>query len=133
VKDKPGPDPEHGQAAELLSKWRAAGRDTVAAQSAAEVAGLALAAARAAEEAAVETEGAAQSAAEAVERALNAAAKAKKAAAAAARAAHILIAGAEGDKVRANHDVDVAQTAEDEAGKEFKQARDRGFAEGGST
>jgi hypothetical protein len=128
VKDKPGSDPEHGQAADLIGKWRAAERDTVAAKDAAQVAGLALAAAMAAEEAAVETEQAALSAADAVERALDAAAKAKKAAAAAAEAAHLAMAGAEDDKVRANHDVDVAQDAEGKAHDDFKRARDRGFA-----
>jgi hypothetical protein len=88
----PGADPEHGQAADLLSKWRAAERDTIAAKEAAQVASLAHRAATAAETSAVETEEAAVSAAEVVDLARVGAMKARKAASAAAAAAHMAIA-----------------------------------------
>lgn len=125
----PGADPEHGQAADLLSKWRAAERDTIAAKEAAQVASLAHRAATAAETSAVETEEAAVSAAEVVDLARVGAMKARKAASAAAAAAHMAIASAEGDKVRAALDVEVAQAAEDKAREAFRAAQQRGFAE----
>lgn len=119
-------------AAELLADWRAATRDSVAATAAAEVARLALEAAKAADAAASETEAAATAAADAVERALKAAASAKKSAANAARAAQILIASAEGDKLRASQDVETAHDAEDAAGERFHKAEERGFPREGS-
>ena len=120
------PDLPHS-AAELLANWRGAKRDTVAAEAAAEVARLALEAAMASDEAAAETEVAAQAAADAVAQALKAAASAKNAAAHAARAAQILLASAEGDQVRADHDVEEAQDAEADAGKRFHNAEEHGF------
>ena len=104
---------DHESLADSLADWRSAERDTVAARSAARVAELALAAAGAAEEAAVEVEAAAASASEAVSRARSAAVRARQAAAQAAEAANLSLTGAQGDKARANHDVDVAEQAED--------------------
>lgn len=120
------PDVLHS-AAELLADWRGAKRDTVAATMAAKVATQALDAAKAADAAASETEEAAKAAAVAVEKALLAASSAKKAAAHAARAAQILFASAEGDKVRANHDIEDAQEAEAAASKRFHNAEEQGF------
>jgi hypothetical protein len=59
--------------------------------------------------------------------ALKAASSAKRAAAHATRAAQIMLASAEGDKVRANHDVEEAQEAEEAAGKRFHTSQQRGF------
>jgi hypothetical protein len=120
-------DQQLHNAAELLANWRAAGRDTAAAKTASEVASLALEAAKAADEAAAETEAAASAAASAVDQALKAAASAKRAAEHAAKAAHILLASAEGDKVRANHDLDAAQEAEAQTRKEFHDSELQGF------
>ena len=118
---------KHKSAADLLADWRAAERDTVAAGSSAKVATLALQAATAAEEAAAEVEAAASAAAEAVERARSAALKARKAAGQAAEAAHLAIATAEGDKVRANHDLETAEEAETAARDRFHEAQDKDF------
>jgi hypothetical protein len=126
-KDPAEEQPQKGQAAELLGQWRGAERDLVAARTAADVASAALGAAKAAEDAAAATKDAAQAAAEAVERALKAAATAKRAAEAAAAAARLASAGAEGDQVRASHDVEVAEEVEHAAGQRFRDARDRGF------
>lgn len=114
-------------ASELLAIWRAAGRDTVAARAAAAVAKMALAAATAAQEAADEVEVAAEAATEAAERARGAAAKAKSAAAQAAEAAQLALQTAQGDKVRANHDVEIADGAEAEAREAFHDAEAEGF------
>jgi hypothetical protein len=118
------------KAGELLADWRAAGRDTAAAEAASEVATLALEAAKAADGAASETEAAATAAASAVDQALKAAASAKRAAEHAANAARILLASAEGDKVRANHDLEVAKEAEDRTRKEFHDSELQGFPSG---
>ena len=114
-------------AAELLGAWRAAGRDTVAAQAAARIAELALSASAAAEEAAGEVEAAAKAALESVEKARSAASKAKAAAARAAEAADLALASAAGDKVRANHDVEVAEEAETKARDAFHAKEDVAF------
>ena len=120
--------PEHHKsAAELLADWRAAGRDTAAAHAAASVAELALKAAAAAEEAAVEVEAAAQAARDAVERAMGAAARAKRAASEAAESASVYLAGAEADKVRANHVSEVAEEAEAAARDRFHEAQAEDF------
>ena len=103
----------------LLADWRAAGRDTAAAQAAARVAGLALDAATAAEDAATEVEAAARAALDAVDKARGAATKAKAAATQAAEAAQIILEGAKGDKVRADQDVGFAEAAEDMARDAF--------------
>ena len=111
--------------AELLSEWRAAGRDRIAAGSAAKIAGLALQAATAAEEAATEVEAAANAAAEAVERARGAALQARKAAGQASEAAQLALAAAEGDKVRSTHDLEKAENAEQVAADRFHEAQDK--------
>jgi hypothetical protein len=108
----------------LLADWRAAGRDTVAARAAARVAGLALEAATAAEEAANEVEAAARGALDAVDKARSAALRAKAAAGQAAEAAQFLLEGAKGDKVRANHDVQVAEAAEGFARDAFHEVEE---------
>jgi hypothetical protein len=112
------------RAAQLLADWRAASRDTVAATGAAKVAEMALVAAAAAEEAALEVEDAANAAVDAVERARKAAARAKTAATEAAKAATWALETARGDKVRAKHDVDVAEKAESEARDRFHEKVD---------
>lgn len=118
---------EKRTAAELLAEWRAAGRDVVAARSAAKVAELALVAAVEAEKAATEVEQAAKAALQAVDRALAAAARATAAAGEAAVAAHSTLEDAGGDKLDANHHVGVAEEAEREAEKSFHDAEAKGF------
>lgn len=72
-----------------------------------------------------------RAAAEAVRLALAAAGSAKKAASAAAEAALLATAGAEGDKVRASHQVVVAEKSEEMAHDEFRDAEERGFSKQG--
>ena len=120
--DKPVEDMS---AAELLAEWRAAGRDTVAARAASHVAEMALHAASAAEEAANEVEAAAKLALESVDKARSAASKARLAAGRASEAANILLAEAEGDKVRADYDLKVAEGAESDARDAFHGAEDK--------
>jgi hypothetical protein len=91
------------------------------------VASLALGAAKAADEAAAETEAAASAAVSAVDQALKAAASAERAAEHAANAARILLASAEGDKVRANHDLEAAKDAEDKTRPQFHDSELQGF------
>jgi hypothetical protein len=124
---------DHESLADSLADWRSAERDTVAARSAARVAELALAAAVAAEEAAVEVEAAAASASEAVSRARSAAVRARQAAAQAAEAANLSLTGAQGDKARANHDVEVAEQAEETARDRFHDAERDARHERGSS
>jgi hypothetical protein len=92
-----------------------------------ETVSLAIEAAKAADGAAAETEAAASAAAPAVDQALKAAARAKRAAEHAANAARILPASAEGDKVRANHDLEAAKEAEDKTRQEFHDSELQGF------
>jgi type II secretory pathway component HofQ len=120
-------DQQLRKATELLASWRAAGRDTAAAKAASAVASLALEAAKAADEAAAETQAAASAAPSAVDQALKAAASAKRAAEHAANAARILLASAEGDKVRAKHDLELAEEAEDKTREEFHDSELQGF------
>lgn len=108
--------------AELLAEWRAAGRDSVAARAAAHVAAMALEAAVAAEDAANEVEAAARTALDSVEKARSAVGKARQAATRAADAAALLLAEAQGDKVRANHDVEVTERAESDARDAYHEA-----------
>ena len=117
--------PEKRPIESLLADWRAAGRDTVAAHAAAQVSALALEAATAAGEAASEVERAARAALEAVEKARTAAAHARDGALAAAAAAQLILQSAQGDKVRSNHDVEVAEEAETRARDAFHAAEDR--------
>ena len=121
----PGESDAAKSTAELLAEWRAAGRDSVAARAAAHVAQLALGAVTAAEEAANEVEAAAKAALESVDKARFAAAKARRAALQAADAAALLLTEAQGDKVRANHDVDIAERAEADARDAFHTAESR--------
>jgi hypothetical protein len=120
-------DAGHHSAGELLGDWRGAERDSVAARLAASVADIALKAASAVEEAAQETEAAAKAALEAADRAQVAADRARRAAHQAAEAAQLLSAAAEGDKVRANHAVEEADTAATTARDRFHDAENQGF------
>lgn len=122
-----GKEPEHDSAAELLADWRSAGRDTVAAKSAAAVAALAVAAAAAAEEAAEETEAAARAAMEAAILAKSAAERAKQAARHAAEAALLFSVTTEGDRARADQAVTEAEHAEQGARDRFHVAQEEGF------
>ena len=112
---------------ELLGDWRAAGRDVKAAEALASVAEQALAAARAAEDAATETDAAAKAASESVDRSLAASQSARRAANHAAEAARIMLATAEGDKVRADIEVDRAAEREAESAQHFHDAQDKKF------
>jgi len=88
---------------------------------------MALEAAAAAEAAATEVEVAARAALESVENARTLAAKAKSAAAEAAQLATSILKDAGGDKLQANHVVEVAEQAEKEAGQAFHRAEGEGF------
>jgi hypothetical protein len=110
VSDKP--EQKHQSAAELLAEWRAAVRDTNAARGAAKVAELALTAA---------------AAPKGRQRATLAARRARTAAGQAAGAASLAFAAAEGDKVRADHDIEVAERAEEVAQERFREAEDEAF------
>jgi hypothetical protein len=94
---KESPASKHGLAAELLSEWRAAERDTAAAKLAESVAKLAVEAAAVAEAAAVDAEDAATAAMEAAGRAKEAAVKARDVARWASEGALMTEARAEGD------------------------------------
>jgi hypothetical protein len=121
------PDAEHGQAAELLSQWRSAERDTAAAKAAESIAGLAVEAAEAAETAAVKAEKAAEAAMAAADRAKDAAALARKAASDAAQGALTAGERAAGDEARASQDVTTAEEAEGVARDRFLDAQGKGF------
>lgn len=112
---------------ELLSDWRAAGRDVVGATAAQAVAALALQSAAMAEKAAKETETSAKAASRAATRAQSAAASAQKAATQAAEAAHLVSAMAQRDKVDADHAVENAGRAEVTARDQFHAAEQRAF------
>ena len=130
--EKKGPsEPGHNSASELLGDWRAAERDTVAAQGAASVAELALAAALAAEDAASETDEAAKLATEAAIRARAAVEHARRAANQAAEAAHMALAAAEGDRVRADQALAKAERAETDARDRFHEAEKKQFPKKG--
>ena len=125
MKKIPGAD--HSLAADLLSRWRSAERDTVAAQKAESVAAIAVDAAAAAEASAVHAEEAATIAMQAAIHAKDAAELARKAAAQAADGALMAGARAEGDEARAGQDVATAQQAEKNARDRFHEAEDKGF------
>lgn len=133
VAKKDEPQPERRSVTELLGDWRAAERDTVAAQGASAVAQLALAAAHAAEQAANETEEAARAAIEVATRARVAVEHARRAAGAAAEAAHLALGGAEGDVVRSGQEVHRAESAETAARDRFHDAEARDFPHKDST
>ncbi len=78
---------------------------------------------------ATEVEAAARAASEAVERARAAATKARAAAAQAAQAARISLSSAEGDKVRAQLDVEVAEQAEADARDRYHVAENEARGE----
>jgi hypothetical protein len=113
-----------GSAARLLSDWRAAERDAVAAHEAADAATLATSAAEKASRAAEETAAAARLA-------LEAATRAELAARETAEAARILAAGAVRDQAAADAKADSADIAETTARDAFREAQDAGFPSSG--
>jgi hypothetical protein len=118
---------EHGRAAELLSKWRAAERDTAGARLAESVATAAVQAAVEAESAAAKAEGAAAAAMEAAAQAKDAAVLARDAAHRAAQSAATAETRAEGEEVRAGQNVADAEQAETDARDRFHEAERTGF------
>ena len=121
------PDAEHGQAAELLSQWRSAERDTAAARAAESIAALAVEAAEIAETAAAQAEKAADVAMQAAIGAKDAAALARQAASEAAKGALSAGMQAAGEEARASQDVSTAEDAEGLARDRFQEAQSRGF------
>jgi chromosome segregation protein len=111
-------------AADLLAEWRAAGRDTVAAQNAVAVSKRALEVADAAEQAARETHEAADAAKQAAERAREAAAQARRSASLAAESAQLAHASAQGDAARADQVLQAAEIAEATARARFNRVVD---------
>jgi len=111
---------DKGSAARLLSDWRAAERDAVAARASAEVASLAADAAQTADRAAQET-------AEAARLALDAASRAERAATATADAARIVASTMAAKKVASDDAVTEADAVEAEARDAFHEAQDAGF------
>ena len=109
-----------GTAAELLSNWRAAERDLVAARESADVAELAAAAAEQALVAAKETSEAARLASEAAQRAEQSALRTAEAADVTARAARK-------DQADAMDGLRVSTEAEAEASEAFHRAEREGF------
>jgi hypothetical protein len=118
---------EHGRAAELLSKWRAAERDTAGARLAELVAAAAAEAAAEAERAAAKAESAAAAAMEAADQAKDAAVLARDAARRAAEGAATAETRAEGAEARAGQNVADAEQAESDARDRFHEAESRGF------
>ena len=112
-----------GSAARLLSDWRAAERDAIAAHESAEVATLASAAAEKAARAAQET-------ADSAKLALEAATRAEHAARETAEAASILASGSARAKTLADAEVERADAAEGAARDAFHAAQDSGFPAG---
>ena len=113
-----------GSAADLLSAWRAAERDHVAAGDAAGVAHLATEAARRAADAARET-------ADAAKLSLEAAQRAERAARQTAEAADILSAATTREQQIADQAVIAAAERESEAKDAFHEAQERGFPKEG--
>ncbi|HEX3265969.1 MAG TPA: hypothetical protein VHR16_09910 [Candidatus Limnocylindrales bacterium] len=113
-----------GSAAELLSGWRAAERDRVAAAETASVASLAASAAAEAQNAAAETAAAARLSLEAAQRADLAARRT-------ADAAKLFAETALGDASAAEAALVESQAAEDAAKAQFLDAQDHGFPKGG--
>ena len=117
----------HGRAAELLSTWRAAERDTAGARLAESVAAAAVEAAVEAESAAAKAESAAAAAIEAADQAKAAAVLARDAARRAAEGAATAETRAEDDEARAGQKVADAEQAERDARDRFHEAESRGF------
>ncbi len=109
-----------GSAADLLSNWRAAERDRVAAEETASVAALAAAAAAEAAKAATETADAARLSLEASQRAENAALRTSEAAEIAARTATR-------ERAEADQAVVRSRAAEDAARDHFRSGQQKGF------
>jgi hypothetical protein len=113
-----------GSAAKLLSDWRAAERDSVAARASADVAGLASDAAERAARSALET-------AEAAKLALEAATRAERAARETAEAARLLATTSAEDRDAAGVEVTRTAAVEAAARDAFHEAQDAGFPPAG--
>lgn len=109
-----------GSAAELLSAWRAAERDRVAAEATLSVASMASVAAQEAARAAKETSDAARLSLEAAQKAEVAARRTSEAAALATRGAHA-------DQGAAETALEETRHAEDTARRAYNDAQERGF------
>jgi hypothetical protein len=115
-----------GSAADLLSNWRAAERDRVAAEETASVASLAASAAAEARTAAAETSEAARLSLEAAQRAQHAARRT-------ADAANVAASAATRDSAAAHTALDASKAAETEARDRFQDAQSQGFPKNGAT
>lgn len=120
-------DEEHASAAELLSDWRAAERNAVAADKSAKDAARTVAAAADAEGAAMKSEKAADASMDAAVRAKNAAGNAKKAAGRAVEAAQVTTEVATEEQGRAEQVVKKTEKEEAEARERFHAAEEKGF------
>jgi hypothetical protein len=120
VSEKEGERLGKGSAAQLLSAWRAAERDRVAAEETLQVASVAALAAAEAATAARETSDAARLTMEAAQ-------KAEVAARRTSEAADLLSKSARADKGAATEGLARSQRAEDEARDEYREAQDQGF------
>jgi len=114
-----------GSAAELLSNWRAAERDRIAAEETASVATLAAQAANVAATAAEETAAAARLSLEAAQRAEHAALRTSEAAELASKTARR-------DSTAADAALESSRAAEDEAKTRFQSGQSRGFGKEGA-
>jgi hypothetical protein len=114
-----------GSAAELLSNWRAAERDRVAAEESSSVASLAASAATEAATAAEETASAARLSLEAAQRAERAALRTSEAAEVASRTANR-------ESVNADAALESSKAAEHEAMTRFQSGQSRGFDKDGA-
>jgi hypothetical protein len=120
VSDKEAERLGKGSAAQLLSAWRAAERDRVAAEETLKVAKLAAVAAAEAARAAQETSQAARLTKSAAE-------KAESAARRTSEAAELLSKSAQADQGSATESLSKSQRAEDIARDEYHDAQERGF------
>ena len=120
MSEKEGDRLGKGSAAELLSNWRAAERDRVAAEETLQVASVAALAAAEAATAAQETSDAARLTMEAAQ-------KAELAARRTSEAADLLSKSARADKGAATTGLENSQRAEDEARGRYHDAQERGF------
>ena len=116
-------EPIEESEADLLTDWRVAERDVIAAKAIQVIAEHALAAAEAAEEAARAVEAAAEAVNEAAMRARAAAEQARKSARHASEETQMQTATAQGNKARADQAVDVAVRAEAETHERFRESK----------
>lgn len=122
-----GAAPREASAAELLTRWRAAERETEVAAAAASVAARAVASAQFAEEAAAHTDVAANAAMAAATRARDAAVLSKQAAGQAAAAAEELTVSAQAELANTDEQRAGAARVEEQARDDFHAAQSKGF------